>query len=142
MRQFSDVDQEDPEDGYDSNGKLGPFYDDVNGTGQKLEDAELQVEHVVEVESLGTISVTETPPEVATELLNTLSSEADILAMTVAQLKADLESKKLSRQGNKAALRKRFLVHRGSNNNTQNTLTNGSSTATNGSAARQITPVW
>ena len=59
--------------------------------------------------------------------------------MNVAQRKVALEIKKLSIQINKSALRKRLLGHIMSNNNTQNALTNGSTTETNNSSARQNT---
>ena len=89
MRQFSAVDEGCLEDGC-SDGEFGPFYDGANGMVQNLEDAEPQVGLVAKVKLLGNLFVTEIPPEVATELLNTPSNETDILAMTAAQLKLAL----------------------------------------------------
>ena len=86
-RQFSSENKGDLEDCHDSDIELGPFYDAADRMVQILEDSEPQVEPVAEVESLGTLSVTETPPEVATELLNKPSNEAETLAMTATQLK-------------------------------------------------------
>ena len=94
MHQFSAVDEGDLEDGCDCDGELGPFYDVADGVVQNLEDAEPQVEPVDEVEPLINLSFMEASTKVATELSNIPSNEAEMLVMTVVQLKEDLESKK------------------------------------------------
>ena len=98
MHQFSAANKRDVEYGYDSNGELDPFYDAVDVIVEHLED------DIPHVESLGTLYVTETPPEVSTELSNTPSNKVEISAMNLAQLNVDLESKELPRQGNTSAL--------------------------------------
>ena len=134
MRQFSAVSEGDLTDGYDSDGALGPFYDAVDRMVEILEDEESHVE------SLGSLSATEAPPEATTELLSAPSNEAEFLSMSAAQLMAALESKKLSRQGNKDALRERLLGDMMLINDAQNVLTNRSAAATNEYTACQTTP--
>ena len=62
MCQFSASNEGYLEDGHDSEVELVPFYDAVDGMVKILEDEEPQVE------SLGTLSIMEIPPEAATEL--------------------------------------------------------------------------
>ena len=68
IRQFSPVNEGDLKDGYYSDEELGHFYDSADGMAKILEDEEPRFE------SLGTLSITLTPPEVTTELLITLSN--------------------------------------------------------------------
>jgi len=105
-------------DGYDSDGKLGPFFDAVmdEGTDESDDDEELPTASAAPLPREATNTAGEEPQPAPVPLLD----EDSVKVMNVAQLKDELRKRKLTVNGVKQVLQERllsFLRNPNSNNN-------------------------